>query len=163
MVKIKFAKLREDAIIPSKRDEDGCYDVYACTDEKEIVINPGEIVFVPTGIASAIPEGYRFGFRERGSTGKICMSVRAGQIDSGYRGEWFVALNNTGNKPIIITSEETIKKMISDNYEKYPIEKAICQAALEIDPKAEIEVVSLEEVKKVKSERKEGKLGSSNK
>ena len=30
MHKILFAKLREDAVIPTKRDEDSDYDLYAC-------------------------------------------------------------------------------------------------------------------------------------
>ena len=35
-----FAKTKGDAIIPTKRDEDGCYDIYACFDEDEITIEP---------------------------------------------------------------------------------------------------------------------------
>ena len=39
---IKFAKLKDDVIIPSKRDEDGAYDLYANFDEEEIEIKPHE-------------------------------------------------------------------------------------------------------------------------
>jgi len=35
---IYFAKVKQNAIIPSKREEDGCYDVYACFDEDYITI-----------------------------------------------------------------------------------------------------------------------------
>ena len=35
-----FAKVKPDAIIPSKRDEDGAYDLYACFDEDYMVIAP---------------------------------------------------------------------------------------------------------------------------
>ena len=31
--KLYFAKLRPEAVIPSKRDEDAGYDIYACFDE----------------------------------------------------------------------------------------------------------------------------------
>ena len=40
MYEIRFARLREGAVIPSKRDEDSDYDLYACFDEEEFVI-PG--------------------------------------------------------------------------------------------------------------------------
>lgn len=33
MNSIYFAKLKDEAIIPSKREEDGAFDVYACFDE----------------------------------------------------------------------------------------------------------------------------------
>ncbi len=34
-----WAKVKDNAIIPTKRLEDGCYDIYACIEE-EIVIKP---------------------------------------------------------------------------------------------------------------------------
>ena len=46
----KFAKCRKEAIIPSKREGDGCYDIYACFDDNEIQINPFEVKLIPTGI-----------------------------------------------------------------------------------------------------------------
>ena len=38
MYTIQFAKLRPGAVIPSKREEDSDYDLYACFDEEEFVI-----------------------------------------------------------------------------------------------------------------------------
>ena len=35
--KIYFAKTKENAIIPSKRTEDGCYDLYACIDHNMLI------------------------------------------------------------------------------------------------------------------------------
>lgn len=159
---IYFAKLRKGAIIPSKKEEDGCYDIYACFNESIIMIHPGEIKMIPTGIASAFRPGLRVQLRERGSTGTIGMSRRAGEIDSGYRGEWFVALNNTGNKKIIISklSEKVIE---SSTQIIYPYTKAICQAALEYEPESTIMEVSKEELLEFESKRGEGKLGSSGK
>ena len=58
--KVLFAKVKPEAKIPSKREEDGCYDIYACFDEEVITIKPHEIVTVPTGIASAFDSKYRF-------------------------------------------------------------------------------------------------------
>jgi dUTP pyrophosphatase len=157
-----FAKVKPNAIIPSKRDEDGCYDVYACFDGEEIVIYPGQIVLVPTGIASSFSSKFRISIRERGSTGTKGMSVRAGQIDSGYRGEWFIPINNTSDKTIAITKNDGYSKS-NPGAIYYPYTKAIAQAALEIVPIVDVKEVSYDELQTIPSERGTGKIGSSNK
>ena len=49
-----FAKTRKNAIVPSKRIEDGCYDIYACFDEEEMVIRPHKIELIPTDRKSVV-------------------------------------------------------------------------------------------------------------
>lgn len=146
MDKIYFAKIKDKAIIPSKRNEDGAYDIYGCIDQDFITIQPGEIQMIPTGIVSAFNPKYRVVFQERGSTGIKGLKVNAGLIDSGYRGEWVVILNNVSNKEIV-----------------YPVTKAICQAKIQEVPKVEIIETTYEEILSFASERGEGKLGSSGK
>lgn len=160
---IYFAKLRPDAIIPSKRDEDGAYDIYACFDETILKIEPHEIVKVPTGIASAFHRKYRIVFQERGSTGSIGLKVNAGLVDSGFRGEWMVFLHNLSHKTIYI-SKEYDKVEEYYQYICYPYKKAIVQAKLEEVPKVTIkEILYEEDLLNFKSERGTGMLGSSNK
>lgn len=160
---IYWAKVNPKAIIPTKRLEDGCYDIYTCTDEEEIVIKPFDIVTVPTGIASAFDSKYRLDFqRERGSSGSIGLVPRCGQVDSGYRGEIFLKLQNTTNKFIVISSK--YKDKFEDEYGAvYPMSKAVCQAALEIVPNVESKEISYDELVKIPSERGTGNLGSSGK
>jgi dUTP pyrophosphatase len=57
-MKIKFAKVSEGAKIPSKREEDAGYDIYACFEEDCMVIRPHTSVFIPTGIATAFDNDY---------------------------------------------------------------------------------------------------------
>ena len=127
---VKFAKVRPDAKIPSKRVEDMGFDIYACFDEDYIVINPHETKLIPTGIASSCDAGYGFVLRERGSTGSKGIALRAGVIDSGYRSEWFVGLTNTTNKVLFISklSElETYRRYYDDIMPQsfiYPYSKA---------------------------------------
>lgn len=158
---IKFAKICPNAIIPSKRDEDGCYDIYACIG-RDIIIQPHTTSLIPTGIASAFDAGYRIGIRERGTNTKAGLIVMAGQIDSGYRGEWFVALYNGNDIPVEITS--TISEIeITDDFIRFPTNKAIAQAALEVVPTADVEEYTYEELIAIPSARGVGSLGSSNK
>ena len=176
-VGIKFAKVNPNAIIPSKRDEDMGFDIYACFDEDYIVIKPHETKLIPTGLASAGSSEYGFLLRERGSPGSKGIALMAGVIDSGYRNEWFVGLTNTTEKTLFISKlseEETYKSYYDDVIDDifvdlistsfvYPYSKAIAQALIIEVPKTEVEEISYDELKEIQSERGLGKLGSSNK
>lgn len=164
---IYFAKTKPNAIIPTKRDEDGCYDIYACTDEN-IIIFPHTVKLIPTGIASAFGNRYRISIRERGSNTKSALIVMAGQIDSGFRGEWFVALYNGNDIPVVLadTTDEVVAETSLQKEPKIiyvPKTKAIAQCAVERVPQVNIEEISHENLLTIESERGIGMLGSSNK
>ena len=166
---VKFAKVKPDAIIPSKRDEDMGFDIYACFEEDFMVINPQETKLIPTGIASACDAEYGFVLRERGSTGSKGIALRCGVLDSGFRGEWFVGLSNTTNKVMFISKlseQETYDKYYGDIMPEsfvYPYSKAIAQALVIPVPKTEVKEISYDDLKEITSERGVGQLGSSNK
>lgn len=166
---VKFAKVKPDAKIPSKRMEDMGFDIYACFDEDYIAIHPNETKLIPTGIASSCDAEYGFLLRERGSTGSKGIALRAGVIDSGYRNEWFVGLTNTTNKVLFIsklTEKETYSLYYGDSRPisfVYPYSKAIAQALVVPVPKVEVEELTYEELQEIPSERGLGALGSSNK
>ena len=88
-----FAKVKPNAIIPTKEDENAGYDIYACFDEDYMVIPPHSTKLIPTGIASALSDKYYLQVHERGSTGSKGIKYGAGVIDSSYRGENFICLN----------------------------------------------------------------------
>lgn len=165
-----FAKSRKEAIIPSKRVEDGGYDIYACFEENTIVIPPHTTKMISTGLHCACDEDYYIQLVERGSTGTKGIAQRCGVIDSGYRNEIFVPLTNTTNKHMVISKlddeYETYKDAFGDVMPEsfiYPYSKAICQAVVLPVPKMEVKEVSLEELQSIKSERGLGALGSSGK
>lgn len=166
---IFFARMNETVIIPSKRDEDAGYDIYANFKEDYIVIQPQETVKIPTGLKSAFSPKWRFQLKERGSTGTKGIAQRCGVIDSGYRGEWLVPITNTTGKTIVIIKKEALIKscvpqcMLESEVIIYPYEKAICQAVLTEVPKVEVKTISEEELMSIASERGEGKIGSSGK
>lgn len=78
MANIKFARKNETVILPSKRDEDMGYDIYANFEEPYLIIKPRNVVLIPTGLYSACDEDYGFILKERGSTGTKGMAVRCG-------------------------------------------------------------------------------------
>ena len=90
-------RLREGAVIPAFGSPlSAGADLYACV-EADTVINPGQTVMVPTGIALEIPAGYvglvcaRSGLSTRRG---LAPANKVGVIDADYRGEITVALHN---------------------------------------------------------------------
>ncbi|MGL5689201.1 MAG: dUTP diphosphatase [Bacteroidales bacterium] len=173
MDKILFAKLRDGATIPSKREEDGAFDVYACFDEDYMVLQPHETKMIPTGLCSAFSIDYVAILKERGSNGSKGIGQRAGVVDSGYRGEWFVPLTNHNNVPLVIAKKRvdiwdislalTGNKEITKDHILYPYEKAVCQCIMVEVPKLTIQEATVEEIQAISSERGTGMLGSSGK
>ena len=166
-VKVYFAKLRPEAVIPSKRDEDAGYDIYACMEADWMLYAPHETRPMPTGIVSAFSADYYFHIGERGSSGAKSISKRAGVIDSGYRGEWFVMLTNLNDVPLYFVKPEAEARLRAELGDSpaviYPTSKAVCQAMLLPVPRTEVVELSPEEIMAFASERGEGKLGSSQK
>lgn len=157
-----FARLSRTATIPSKREEDAGYDIYADVDNEPIRLKVGRPTLIPTGIASAFSNKYYLNFKhERGSTGKIGMQVLSGVVDSGFRGEIFVCLCATW-KDIILTRE--VNEVVTREDEiLYPLNKAICQATLEVVPKVDVKEIPIDQLITISSERGTSKLGASGK
>lgn len=162
---VKFARVRPTAVIPTKRDEDAGFDIYANFEDDFIIINPHTTTLIPTGIASACDIDYCFILKERGSTGRKGIAQRCGVIDSGYRNEWFVPITNTTNKKIAIVKKDVdyIFMKNTSGYTIYPYEKAISQALVVPVPKVNIEELTYDELKEIASDRGMGALGSSGK
>lgn len=156
--KIKFAKVNPNATIPTKDRENAGYDIYACFEDDFIVINPCTTNLIPTGIASCVSESYYLQVEERGSTGSKGIKKSAGIIDSGYRGEIFIALTNCNNKAVIIAKNPN--KSDYEGFIVYPYSKAIAQIILHESINAEVEEVTYEEIKQIPSKRGNGCLGS---
>ena len=76
---------------------------------QEIQLYPGETKLVDTGIAVKIPEGYVGLVFNRSSQGKIHVSIphSVGVIDSDYRGNIKVLLQNNGEDPYFISRYTT--------------------------------------------------------
>lgn len=166
MNRLLWAKVKADAIIPTKRSEDAGYDLYPCFEEAYIEIAPFQTKLIPLGVASAFDQQYVMILKERGSTGSKGIAQRSGVIDSGYRGEYMAPVSNLNSKPLRIVKEAVLKTWSEEEKAKfliYPYEKAIAQGILLQMPEVISEEVSLAALKSISSQRKDGKLGSSGK
>ena len=112
---MKIKKVRENAITPTYGSATAAgADLYACL-ESDTVIEPGKTVFIPTGIAMAVPVGYAGLIYARSSMGAkrgLAPANKVGVIDSDYRGEVMVALHNHGVEPQTVCHGERIAQLV---------------------------------------------------
>lgn len=162
-----FAKVKPNAIIPSKEYHNAGYDIYACFYEDYMIIKPHETKLIPTGIASAMNPKYYIQIEERGSSGSKGIKKSCGVIDSSYHGEWFIAISNVNDCPLVIAKDDVtdddIFGAIHMKYINYPYDKAIAQAIVHEVPKLNVLEMSYQELLMIESERGTGKLGSTGK
>jgi dUTP pyrophosphatase len=113
-VKIPIKILNPAATVPAHAYDDGDAGV-DLTSVAEITLAPGERTLVPTGIAVAIPHGYggfvqpRSGLAARHG---ITLTNSPGLIDSNYRGEINIILQNTGNEDFSISLGDRIAQLV---------------------------------------------------
>ena len=95
MSELRFRRLRREAELPSAQHPgDAGLDLRSAVDA---VVEPGERVMIPTGVAVAIPEGHaglvlpRSGLAAKHG---LTMANAPGLIDAGYRGEVICAAVN---------------------------------------------------------------------
>ena len=115
MEKIPVKKLRRGAVLPTYGSACAAgADLYACLDGPA-VIEPGQTVFIPTGLAMEIPVGFAGLIYARSSMGTkrgLAPANKVGVIDSDYRGELMVALHNHGDSTQTVENGERIAQLV---------------------------------------------------
>ena len=111
MISVYIRKLDESAIIPTRAtDSDAGYDLYSTNDG--VVPARGRKV-VGTGIAIAIPPGHYGRVAPRsGLAVKRGIDVLAGVVDSGYRGEVGVVLQNLSDEDFPFKKGDRVAQLI---------------------------------------------------
>ncbi len=112
---VSVKKVRPQAILPTYGSTGAAgADLYACLDAP-VTIAAGESVFIPTGLAMEIPEGYAGLIYARSSLGTkrgLAPANKVGVIDSDYRGEICVVLHNHGSQTQTVAPEERIAQLL---------------------------------------------------
>ena len=108
---LKFKKLHSSAKEPSReRDSDAGIDLYTI---KKVRIPSGGREVIPTGYAVQIPTGYYGQIEERsGFSTRNTLKLKAGIIDSEYRGEIGVVFQNCGFYPVDIEIGDKIAQLV---------------------------------------------------
>ncbi|PEF77680.1 dUTP diphosphatase [Bacillus toyonensis] len=92
-LRVKIKRVKDVKLPKYAKTGDSGFDLVAAEDT---VIWPGETKVVQTGLAFEIPPGYELQVRPRsGMTRNTKLRVALGTVDSGYRGEVGVLVDNT--------------------------------------------------------------------
>jgi dUTP pyrophosphatase len=89
-------------------------DLHAAVDA-DVVLQPGDITLIPTGLEIAVPAGHEAQVRPRSGLAVkhgISLPNTPATIDSDYRGEIRVPLINLGREPFTVTRGMRIAQMI---------------------------------------------------
>jgi dUTP pyrophosphatase len=88
--------------------------------EPDFVLAPGERRLVATGLAIELPQGWEGQVRPRSGLALrhgLTMPNAPGTIDSDYRGELKVILQNGGSQPVTIARGDRIAQVVFAKYE----------------------------------------------
>lgn len=116
MTTLRVRRLHPLASLPAyKSDLAAGLDLAACLPDRPILLSPGEIAVIPTGLAIAIPPGFEGQVRPRSglaSRHAITLPNSPGTIDADYRGEVLVPLINLSRVPFEIAHALRIAQLV---------------------------------------------------
>lgn len=111
-VKFKMSPGCEDLKPAKAHHDDAAYDLRSRVD---IVVEPGKVTLVPTGLFIELPVGYEAQVRPRsGMALKHSMTLlnTPGTIDAGYRGEVGCIMFNAGDSAYEVKRGDRIAQMV---------------------------------------------------
>ena len=125
-VRVRRLAHNPDLPLPSRQTSGSAgYDVASA--EPDVVLAPGERRAVGTGLAFELPAGTEMQVRPRSGLALrhgITLPNAPGTIDSDYRGELKVILQNAGGEPVTIARGDRIAQLVFARYETPAIEEA---------------------------------------
>ena len=115
-VGVRIKRVRGGAILPTRGSTGAAgLDLYACLDAP-VVIEPGALCRIPTGVAIALPNrntvGLVFARSGLGIKHGIAPANAVGVIDSDYRGELIVGLCNTSREAYSLSPGERFAQLV---------------------------------------------------
>jgi dUTP pyrophosphatase len=135
-MKIQIKKVR-DVKTPSRgTPESAGLDFYIPKDyiDSEMMLAPGQSLFIPSGIKVRIPNGFALiAFEKSGVAVKQGLTVGAKVVDSDYDGEVHLHLVNTTDKNVFIQPEQKITQFVL-----LPVVLADVEEVLEFEERASL-------------------------
>lgn len=110
-MKLSIKRLSPDAVLPKYQSLGSAgFDLHAA---KNYVLMPGETELIETHLAFETPVGYELQIRPRsGLSAKTKLRVLLGTVDSDYRGEVKVIIENIGSMVSIIDKGDRVAQAI---------------------------------------------------
>ena len=132
---LRIKRIRSNAIMPEyKSAEAAGMDVAACIDDEsdgshsQLLMGPGDIAMIPTGLVLDIPPGHEVQVRPRSGMAikhGITVVNSPGTIDSDYRGEVMVGLINHSQERFVIDHGMRIAQLVLSKVERMDVEEVV--------------------------------------
>lgn len=123
IIKIKKTKDNPGFIPEYKTSGAAGFDLAASS---EFIIDSGCTAMVPTGLMFEIPDGYEIQIRPRSGMSyktKLRVSNAPGTIDSDYKGEVKILIDNIGDEPYTINKGDRIAQGVINKVEQFIIQE----------------------------------------
>ncbi len=119
---LKVKKLHNDAVLPKYAEAgDAGMDIFTY---QTVVIKPGEIKKIPSGISVEIPKGYVGLYWDKsGLAINHGIKVLGGVADSGYRGELILGVINLSKKSYTFEKGHKVLQMLIQKVESVKIKE----------------------------------------
>ena len=109
-LELKVKLLDPKAKVPSRAlPGDLGFDLFAL---ETVAVQPGQTIAAKTGVAFEFPDGWGAFVKARSSQGKVGVAIYGGVVDSGYRGEVAVMLNNSSDDIVIYSAGDKIGQLV---------------------------------------------------
>jgi dUTP pyrophosphatase len=109
-MELRVKRINNQARLPLYQHKgDAGLDLFSCID---LILAPGEVKPISTGIKVAIPEGYVGLVWDKSGISLKGVHRLAGVIDAGYRGEIQVVMANLGREPFVISAGMKIAQLL---------------------------------------------------
>lgn len=140
MVRVVWAEGADrDLPLPSYRTDgaaaaDLCVHLPLADRHRGLIIDPGEVAHLPTGLRFAIPAGWEGQVRARSSLAgrhSLILPNAPGTIDGDYRGEVMVMVMNVGGKLATLVHGERVAQLVIA-----PVARAVFTLADDLDDTA---------------------------
>ena len=118
-VRVRRLESNPDLPLPARATAGAAgFDVRSA--EEEVVLAPGEIRPVGTGLAMELPPGVECQVRPRSGLAAregVTIPNAPGTIDPDYRGEVKVLLQNAGSEPVTISRGDRVAQLVFSRFE----------------------------------------------
>lgn len=124
---VRFQRLPSNPDLPLPRratPQAAGYDIRSAEDE--VVLAPGEIRLVSTGLLMELPEGVECQVRPRSGLALkhgITLPNSPGTIDPDYRGEVRIIMQNSGTKSVTLSRGERVAQLVFARFEALDVEE----------------------------------------
>lgn len=109
-LQVKVKRVNPNAKMPTKAyKDDAGWDIYAL---QRVYIEPYQVVVVNTGLAFEIPPGWHIQVHTRSSAGKRGIKCHLGIVDSGYRNELSIVIQNNSLEHYIVEGGDKFAQLL---------------------------------------------------